>query len=124
MKVLIVDDSRVLRMHLGIMMRAMGWQTDEADNGVRALECLRSNNTYELALLDVNMPEMDGIECVRRLRSEFPGLPTKLMMVTTEADFGVIAGLLDNGVDEFLIKPFTRENLQAKLQLMSLPIRA
>ena len=61
MKVLIVDDSRVLRMHLGIMMRAMGWQTDEADNGVRALECLRSNNTYELALLDVNMPEMDGI---------------------------------------------------------------
>jgi two-component system, chemotaxis family, chemotaxis protein CheY len=122
MKVLIVDDSRVLRMHLGIMMRGMGWQTDEAENGARALERLRADGSYELVLMDVNMPEMNGIECVRRLRRELPGLTTKLMMVTTEADFGLIADVLDNGADEFLMKPFTRENLQAKLQLMSLPI--
>jgi len=124
MKVLIVDDSRVLRTHLGIMMRAMGWQTDEAENGVQALERLHADRSYELVLMDVNMPEMDGIECVRRLRSEIPELTTKLMMVTTEADFRLIANMLGNGVDEFLIKPFTRDNLRAKLQLMSLSVRA
>jgi len=124
MKVLIVDDSRVLRMHLGIMMRAMGWQTDEAENGERALERLRADGSYELALMDVNMPEMGGIECVRRLRSELPGLAAKLMMVTTEADFSLIADVLEDGADEFLMKPFTRESLQAKLQLMSLPVHA
>jgi two-component system, chemotaxis family, chemotaxis protein CheY len=123
MKVLIVDDSRVLRMHLGIMMRAMGWQIDEAENGARALERMRAGDTYELVLMDVNMPEMDGIECVRMLRSELPGLAAKVMMVTTEADFRLIADVLDKGADEFLMKPFTRENLQAKLQLMSLPVR-
>jgi two-component system chemotaxis response regulator CheY len=124
MRVLIVDDSRVLRLHLAIMMRAMGWETDEVENGALALERLRADRSYDLALMDVNMPEMDGIECVRRLRSELPGRKTKLMMVTTEADFRLIADVLDNGADEFLMKPFTRENLQAKLQLMSLPVRA
>jgi two-component system chemotaxis response regulator CheY len=124
MKVLIVDDSRVLRMHLSRLMRAMGWHTDEAENGKCALERLHADHSFELALMDVNMPEMDGIECVRRLRSELPELDMKLMMVTTEADSNLIADVLANGADEFLMKPFTRENLQAKLQLMSLPVRA
>ena len=124
MKVLIVDDSRVLRMHLGIMMRAMGWQTDEAENGARALERLHVDGSYALVLMDVNMPEMDGLECVRRLRNELPELDTKLMMVTTESDSRLIAEVLANGADEFLMKPFTRENLQAKLRLMSLPVGA
>ncbi len=124
MKVLIVDDSRVLRTHMSRLMRAMGWHTDEAENGKRALECLRADRSFELALMDVNMPEMNGIECVRRLRSELPELDMKLMMVTTEADSGLIADVLANGADEFLMKPFTRENLQAKLQLLSLPVRA
>jgi CheY-like chemotaxis protein len=75
-------------------------------------------------LMDVNMPEMDGLECVRRLRNELPELDTKLMMVTTESDSGLIADVLANGADEFLMKPFTRENLQAKLRLMSLPVGA
>ena len=124
MKVLIVDDSRVLRTHMSRLMRAMGWHTDEAENGMRALECLHADRSFELALMDVNMPEMNGIECVRRLRSELPELDVKLMMVTTEADSGLIADVLANGADEFLMKPFTRENLQAKLQLLSLPVRA
>jgi len=124
MKVLIVDDSRVLRMHLSRLMRAMGWHTDEVENGKRALERLRADNSFELALMDVNMPEMDGLECVRRLRNELPELDTKLMMVTTESDSRLIADVLANGADEFLMKPFTRENLQAKLRLMSLPVNA
>jgi two-component system chemotaxis response regulator CheY len=122
MKALIVDDSCVLRMHLGRMMQAMGWQIVEAENGKRALEALRIDSEFALALVDVNMPEMDGIECVRRIRLELPAHKLKVMMVTTEADFPLIEGVLADGADEFLMKPFTLENLRAKLQLLSLPI--
>jgi len=124
MRALIVDDSRVLRMHLGEMLRLMGWKTEEAKNGRLALERLRVDRGFQLVLMDVNMPEMNGIECVRRVRSELSELDLKLMMVSTEADSCLIEELLANGVDEYLMKPFTHENLQAKLQLMSLPVRA
>ena len=121
MRVLIVDDSRVLRSHLRGMMQALGWQTEEAENGLCALERLREGDDFELALVDVNMPEMNGIECVNRVRNELPEREMKLMMVTTESDFALIAEVLAQGADEFLIKPFSRENLLAKLRLMELP---
>ena len=124
MKVLIVDDSRALRTHMSRLMRAMGWHTDEAENGKRALECLRADRSFELALMDVNMPEMNGIECVRRLRSELPELDMKLMMVTTEADHSFINQALDFGADEFLMKPFTPQSLREKLQLVGFDLAA
>jgi two-component system chemotaxis response regulator CheY len=119
-KVLIVDDSRVLRLHLGRMMQALGWTTAEAENGRLALEALRADGEFVLALMDVNMPEMGGIECVKRVRVELPEHAVKVIMVTTEADSFLIADVLDGGADEFLMKPFTPENLRAKLQLLSL----
>jgi two-component system chemotaxis response regulator CheY len=118
--VLIVDDSRVLRLHLGRMMQALGWTTAEAENGRLALEALRADGEFVLALMDVNMPEMGGIECVKRVRVELPEHAVKVIMVTTEADSFLIADVLDGGADEFLMKPFTPENLRAKLQLLSL----
>jgi len=119
MKALIVDDSKMLRLHLGRMMQAMGWSISEAENGRHALEMLRGDEEFTLALMDVNMPEMNGIECVRRLRTELQH-KAKVMMVTTEADLHLIAGVLEDGADEFLMKPFTPENLRAKLQILSL----
>jgi two-component system chemotaxis response regulator CheY len=71
--------------------------------------------------VDVKMPEMPGIECAKRVRNELPEREMKLMMVTTESDFALIAEVLAQGADEFLIKPFSRENLLAKLRLMELP---
>jgi two-component system chemotaxis response regulator CheY len=121
MRVLIVDDSRVLRSHLSTVMQSLGWKTAEAENGRQALDALHKDGSYDLALMDVLMPEMDGIECLRRMRLELPGLAMKLMMVSTEEGFPVIAETLQQGADEFLMKPFTRENLVAKLRLMSLP---
>jgi two-component system, chemotaxis family, chemotaxis protein CheY len=122
MKALIVEDSKVLRLHLRTIMQSLGWSTDEVENGKRALELLRGDSDFSLVLIDVNMPVMNGIECVRRVRSELPQLDLKLMMVTTESSFAMIAETLGNGADEFLMKPFTRENLLAKLSLMSLPV--
>jgi two-component system chemotaxis response regulator CheY len=121
MKALIVDDSRVLRTHLGRIMRAMGWQTAETEDGSQALAALRAESEFDLALIDMNMPVMNGSECVRRIRSELPMHRVKVIMVTTEVDFPLIHELLRNGADEFLMKPFTPDNLRNKLELLSLP---
>ena len=123
MKALIVDDSKMLRLHLGRMMQAMGWSISEAENGRHALEMLRGDEEFTLALMDVNMPEMNGIECVRRLRTELQH-KAKVMMVTTEADNRFIRQALENGADEFLMKPFSAQSLREKLVLMGFEMAA
>jgi two-component system chemotaxis response regulator CheY len=120
MKALIVDDSRVLRLHMSRLMQTMGWETTEVENGRLAFEALSVGPDIVLALMDVNMPEVNGLECVRRVRRELPLHPVKVLMVTTEADFPLIEGVLRDGADEFLMKPFTADNLRDKLQLLSL----
>jgi two-component system chemotaxis response regulator CheY len=69
-------------------------------------------------LLDVNMPVMNGLECVKALREARLGPEMKVMMVTTEADHSFIVEALDNGADEFLMKPFTPESLKEKMALL------
>ena len=121
-RVLIVDDSRVLRAHLRTMMQTMGWSCDEADSGVTALDRMAGSPDFDLILLDVNMPRMSGMECLRAICNLPNRPPTKIMMVTTESDFPVVTEALTQGSDEFLMKPFTRESLISKLTLMELPV--
>jgi two-component system chemotaxis response regulator CheY len=71
-------------------------------------------------LLDVNMPRMNGLECVRTLRDAGLHPPMKVMMVTTEADNSFITRALEYGADEFLMKPFTPESLREKLVMLGL----
>jgi len=85
---------------------------------------LHTGPSIELVLMDVNMPGMSGIECVRALRQKLPHDPFKVMMVTTEADFPLISEALDSGANEFLMKPFTREGLMAKLLLLGFGVEA
>jgi len=121
-RVLIVDDSRVLRTHLRIMMQAMGWTCEEAESGISALDRIAHNPDFDLLLLDVNMPKMSGMECLRTIHNMANPPRMKVMMVTTESDFPLVTEALTNGSDEFLMKPFTREILVDKLRLMELPV--
>jgi two-component system chemotaxis response regulator CheY len=74
---------------------------------------------FELALVDWNMPVMDGLEMLKRLRSEgFDGI--KVMMVTTEAENDFIVRALEAGADEYLMKPFDEEGLIYKLAMLGL----
>jgi two-component system chemotaxis response regulator CheY len=71
-------------------------------------------------LVDVNMPVMDGLECVKQLRESRLHPRMKVMMVTTEAHNSFISRALDCGADEFLMKPFTPESLREKLMMLGL----
>lgn len=120
MRALIVDDSRFIRQYLRQLLEGMGLICEEAMDGDQALEMLRGASLFDFMLLDVNMPGMSGLECVKQLREAGLQPPMKVMMVTTEADNSYICQALDYGADEFLMKPFTPESLREKLAMIGL----
>jgi len=120
MRVLIVDDSRFIRRHLRQLLERMGMSCEEAMDGGEALAALRGTAAFDFMLLDVNMPGMSGLECVKELREAGLQRRMKVMMVTTEADNSFITRALEFGADEFLMKPFTPESLREKLMMLGM----
>ena len=120
MKALVVDDSKAIRSIIGKHLKALGFEVVEADSGIEALVQLKKMGGADIALLDWNMPEMDGFEFLRRVRAdaEFADLP--IMMVTTESEMSQVAKALEAGANEYLMKPFTKEALSEKLVLLGL----
>ena|ERR1700722_11745162 len=118
MRALIVDDSRFVRNLLRGLLEKQGMECDEAGNGLAALDKIRVD-AFDLALVDWNMPVMNGLELLRQLRAEgFDDL--KVLMVTTEAEDDFTVRALDAGADEYLMKPFDGEALHEKLSMMGL----
>jgi two-component system, chemotaxis family, chemotaxis protein CheY len=119
MRALIVDDSRFVRSLLRGMLEGMDFECDEAGDGLTGLDKLRAGPEFDLALVDWNMPVMNGLEMLQGLRAEgFDSV--KVMIVTVEAENDFILRALDAGADEYLMKPFDQEGLTEKLALMEL----
>lgn len=117
---LLVDDSKMIRMLLGHIMHAFGFETFEAEDGRAALEVLEAEGVVDVVLLDWNMPRMDGYELLRVLRGDARYSALKIMMVTTESEMAQIARALDAGADEYIMKPFNDEIIHSKLELLGL----
>jgi two-component system, chemotaxis family, chemotaxis protein CheY len=118
-RALIVDDSRFVRGFLRGMFEERGIECVEAANGEAGLEQLHTGGVFDIALVDWNMPVMDGLEMLKRLRADgFSAM--KVMMVTTEAENEFINRALDAGADEYLMKPFDEEALAEKLAMLGL----
>jgi two-component system chemotaxis response regulator CheY len=118
-KALVVDDSRAVRMILTRNLREFGYEAGEARDGREALEILEKDpNQFRLVLVDWNMPVMNGLELVEALRArpEFSSL--LIVMVTTGTELGHIVTALDAGANEYVMKPFTREILLSKLEIV------
>jgi two-component system chemotaxis response regulator CheY len=118
MKAIVIDDSRAIRLILGGILREMNFETSEAANGKEALHSLRANDPPNLALLDWNMPEMNGYEFLRRVRANRAFDKMRIIMVTTETEISQVTRALEAGADEYVMKPFTREIIRDKLQLI------
>jgi len=125
MNALVVDDSRAIRSVIARMLRGMGYSVAEAGNGRDALDQLaQSGSVPVLALLDWNMPVMDGYALLRELRANDRYLGTKIMMVTTETELERMQAALEAGADEYLMKPFTPDALREKLAILGLEAAA
>jgi two-component system chemotaxis response regulator CheY len=121
MRAMVVDDSRAMRTLLKGLLTANGMQVvAEAASGQEALDRLRAEGTVDLVLVDWNMPEMNGYDFVRAVRAEPHWDDIRLLMVTSETEAGKMAAALEAGANEYLMKPFGREAIRDKLQLLGL----
>jgi two-component system chemotaxis response regulator CheY len=119
MRALIVDDSRFVRGYLRGLLEEKGIECEEAADGRAGMDRLNAGLPFDLALVDWNMPVMNGLEMLKQLRAERHG-GIKVMMVTTEAENDFILRALDAGADEYLMKPFDDEALTEKLVILGL----
>jgi two-component system chemotaxis response regulator CheY len=114
---MIVDDSATMRKIIMRTVRMSGLEfgsTEEAGNGVEALEKLKAA-PVDIVLCDINMPEMSGTEMVKQARQLPNCKETKIIMVSTESSQDLINGVLADGANGYITKPFTPEKFQEKL---------
>lgn len=120
MRALVVDDSRAMRSIIRRHLTDLGVDVEEAGSGAEALAALAQIAPPDVVLLDWNMPEMNGLECLRRLRADPACAGLQVMMVTTESEMAQVSLALDAGANEYLMKPFDRQGLLEKLLLLGL----
>jgi two-component system, chemotaxis family, chemotaxis protein CheY len=118
---IVIDDSSAMRMILRRTLSSMGFDVVDAVNGRDALDKL-ANLDYvpDVALIDWNMPEMDGLTFVQTVREDPRYRRLALLMVTTESEQSQIVRALAAGAHEYLIKPFTPDAVADKLELLGL----
>ena len=120
MQVLLVDDSRAQRCVVRGMLKEFGFEVAEASDGKEGLTKLCAMAGTDVAIIDWNMPEMNGLELIQviRSRAEFQKLP--ILMATTETEMAQVATALSAGATEYVMKPYGKEALRDKLALLGL----
>jgi DNA-binding response OmpR family regulator len=117
MRVLVVEDEADLADAVARGLRREGYAVDVAYDGDEALE-KAAVNAYDLVCLDLNLPGIDGIEVVRRIRAEGEGQPPRVLMLTArDRTVDRVVGL-DEGADDYLVKPFDFDELKARVRAL------
>lgn len=120
MKALVVDDSQSMRniVRSGLENMNMFDSIYEAENGVQALEKLKESGPVDIVLLDWYMPEMEGYDCLVKIRENAGWNDIKVMMVTTENQQENVIRAVMAGANEYLMKPFTSDMLEEKVKMV------
>ena len=117
MKLLVVDDSSTMRRIIKNTLERLG-HTDilEAEHGLEAWDLLSQNDDVKVVITDWNMPEMNGLELVKKIRAEQKYEDMPRIMVTTEGGKAEVITALKSGVNNYIVKPFTPQVLKEKLE--------
>ena len=115
MRLLVVEDEKDVANALLLGLTRNGYAVDIAENGNKALDALAINN-YDLLLLDLNLPDMDGLDICRLAREKHP--PLLILILTARGKQKDIITGLDNGADDYLIKPFHLQELLARIRAL------
>lgn len=119
MRALVVDDSRAIRMMLRKMLLEEGFaEVVEAGDGREALDRIGELGEPDVMLVDWNMPNMNGLELIRSVRKGLGLRNVPIVMVTTETEYEQMVKALAAGANEYVMKPFTREVIVSKLELL------
>ena len=115
MRILLVEDEKRMAAALTALLKQEKYDVDHVADGASALEALESG-IYDIAVLDVMMPEMNGFEAARRARSR--GVKTPILMLTAKSQLDDKITGLDSGADDYLTKPFQTKELLARLRAL------
>ena len=114
LRILLAEDNLVNQKLATRLLEQMGYRIDLASNGQEALESV-ARQKYDVVLMDVQMPEMDGLEASRRINAEFPDTRPRIVAMTANAMQGDRERCLAAGMDDYIAKPIRVENLVAAL---------
>lgn len=114
-RILIVDDTETMRLYEKMILSGRGYDLDTAVNGVEALEKIRANKP-DLVLMDIMMPQMDGIECLKQIRKDERFKSIKVIVVTTNTEYERVKEAFMAGCDDFITKPVNRVELVSKVE--------
>ncbi len=121
MRALVIDDSKSIRSILSKILMEIGFIVEEAGNGLEALDVIKKEKV-DLALVDWNMPDMNGYEFIQEVRKDNTYKDMRMMMVTTETEMNKVVEALEAGANEYVMKPFTKEMIIEKLALMGMSV--
>lgn len=115
MKILVVDDFSTMRRIVKNVLKQLGFEDiDEAEDGVQAYAKLQSD-TFGFVVADWNMPNMDGLELLKKVRSDPKLKDTAFLMVTAESEKDKVITAIQAGVNSYIVKPFTAEVFKEKM---------
>jgi sigma-B regulation protein RsbU (phosphoserine phosphatase) len=117
MKILIAEDDPVSRRILQMTLSSAGYDVVVTQNGLDALAVLESENSPKLAVLDWMMPEMDGLDVCRRIRQTQTVVPVYIILLTAKGRKSDIVQGFEAGANDYVIKPFDREELIARVKV-------
>jgi len=120
MRALVIDDSRAMRNIIKSMLKDLGFEVHEAAHGSEGLDQLATHGAYDIALVDWNMPVMNGLEFIQAVRTNPAYHDMRIMMVTTETEVAQIMKALQAGADEYVMKPFTKGTIAEKVELLGI----
>jgi len=115
LKLLIIEDELTLQKALSKGFRKLGYTVDAAEDGEEALEFYFSNQ-YNLVILDLNLPKLDGLEVLKEIRNENKEMPVLILSARTEVSDKITG--LDMGANDYLAKPFHFDELEARVRAL------
>lgn len=116
MKILLVDDSSTMRRIQANTLNSLGYDDlVQAEDGADAIKKLKENPDVKLVLLDWNMPNMNGLDCLKAVKADPSTKAIPVMMVTSEAEKTKIIEAVQAGASNYLVKPFDADSLKAKI---------
>lgn len=122
MRALVIDDSRATRRVVGQYLRELGYEVVEAGDGQQGLDAIVSHGQPDVVMVDWNMPVMNGLDFIKMVRSNKANRDLPIIMVTTETEMERMSLAFMAGVNEYIMKPFTRSMIEEKLAILGIGV--
>jgi twitching motility two-component system response regulator PilH len=118
-RVLVVDDVKTTRYMLRSMLEQDGYEIEEAEDGLEALQKIRDTRPH-IVMMDIIMPKMNGIDCCRLIKGDAVLSDTKIIMVTAKDEDIYVSASFRHGCDEFITKPIDEQELRSKVRSLGI----